>query len=158
MKKFKILTAALIVFTLSVSSLLFSMEEAKASTAESLKIAIVDVQKLIESSPEISALKTSRKNDMEILVKFIENAKADVAKEIDETKKKVLEDKYNNELNIRKISLDKEYSKKLSDYDKNITSLISQKAKSLGYNLILTKSSVIDGGVDITSEIIKELK
>ena len=128
MKKFKILTAALIVFTLSVSSLLFSMEEAKASTAESLKIAIVDVQKLIESSPEISALKTSRKNDMEILVKFIENAKADVAKEIDETKKKVLEDKYNNELNIRKISLDKEYSKKLSDYDKNITSLISQKA------------------------------
>lgn len=45
-----------------------------------------------------------------------------------------------------------------SFFDKNITSIIKKKAKASGYNLVLVKSSVIDGGTDITADIIKDLK
>lgn len=156
MKTPKILTITLIALTLSANNFAFSKTKPNASA--NLNVAVVDIPKLLESSPEISALKTSRKNDMEVLTKFVEDAKADITKETNEFKKKTLENKYNDELNLRKVNLDKEYSKKISDYDKNITFIISKKAKSLGYNLVLTKSSVINGGTDITGEIIKELK
>jgi len=129
-----------------------------AKSSANLNIAVVDVQKIVESSPEISALRTSRKNDIESLVKFVEDAKADVIKETNETKKKSLEESYNRELNIRKANFDKEYSQKLSEYDKSITALINKKSKALGYDLVLTKTCVLNGGVDITSEIIKNIK
>lgn len=155
-KTSKIFTLVAFLSVLSIANL--SPTKTFAKSSPNFNVAIVDVQKIVESSPEISALKTSRKNDMESLVKFAETARDDVAKEANETKKKTLEDSYNKELNIRKVNFDNEYSKKLSDYDKNVTTIISNKAKTLGYDLVLTKSCVLNGGVDITGEIIKELK
>ena len=69
-----------------------------------------------------------------------------------------MEDGYNKELNVRKDAIDKEYVQKISNIDKEITTLIKTRAKEANYDLILTKGSVLDGGVDITSEIVKELK
>lgn len=155
-KTSKILTAVVISALLTITNLNSTKVFAKSST--NLNVAVVDVQKVVESSPQISALKTSRKNDMESLVKFAEVARADVTKETNESKKKTLEESYNKELNIKKVNFDKEYSQKLLDIDKNITSLIDKKAKSLGYDLVLTKTSVLDGGTDITNEILKIVK
>lgn len=152
MKTSKILTITAITFAISLSmnNFAFSRDLSKAN------IAVVDVQKVLESSPEISALNTDRKNKVNELVSFVEKARADVANEPNATKKKALEDSYNKELNLRKEALDKEYIKKVSDVDKNITALINSKASS--YDLVLKKSGVIDGGIDITNEVIKGLK
>jgi len=132
--------------------------QAAAQAPAGFSVAIVDVQKVVESSPTINSLKTDRKNKVEDLVKFVEKAKADVAKETNATKKKALEDKYNKELNDRKNAMDNAYAQKLSDVDKEITALIKSKATALGYSLTLTKSTVLEGGTDITSDVIKELK
>lgn len=86
----------------------------------------------------------------------MEKARADVAKETNATKKKTLEDNYTKELNQRKEALDKEYIKKISDVDKDITALINSKTSD--YDLVLKKSSVIEGETDVTNEIIKWLK
>ena len=59
-------------------------------------------------------------------------------------------------MNLRKETIDKAYVKKISDVDKSITALIKTKASN--YDLILTKSSVLNGGTDITNEIITGLK
>lgn len=153
MKTSKILTLTAVALTLSINNFAIS-----ATWPKSNNIAVVDVQKIIESSPEITALKIDGKNKLNDLASFAEKARAEVAKETNATNKKTLEDSYNKELNIRKVALDQEYTKKLSDIDKNITSIIKTKAKSSGYSLVLVKSSVIDGGTDITNEIIKDLK
>jgi len=129
---------------------------ASAKPASDYKVAVVDVQKIVESSPQISALKTEQKNKLQGLAAFVEKAKADVAKQTDETKKKALEESYNKELNNRKAEIDKDGTKKLMDFDKSVRDII--KAKTADYDLVLTKSSVIEGGTDVTSEIIKELK
>lgn len=154
MKTSKILTISTIVFTLSMSNLAF--EKAYSKELSKANIAVVDVQKVLESSPEINALNTDRKNKVNELVSFVEKAREDLAKETNATKKKTLEENYTKELNQRKESLDKEYIKKIADIDKNITTLINSKTSN--YDIVLKKSSVIDGGVDVTNEIIKGLK
>lgn len=150
MKTSRILAVAAVVAALSMNNLAFSKDASKAN------IAVVDVQKVLESSPEINALNVDRKNKVNELVSFVEKARADVAKETNATKKKTLEDNYTKELNQRKEALDKEYIKKISDIDKDITELINSKTSD--YDLVLKKSSVIEGGTDITNEIIKGLK
>lgn len=150
MKTSRILVVATVVVTLSMNNLAFSKDSSKAN------IAVVDVQKVLESSPEINALNVDRKNKVNELISFVEKARADVAKETNATKKKTLEDNYTKELNQRKEALDKEYIKKISDVDKDITALINSKTSD--YDLVLKKSSVIEGGTDITTEIIKGLK
>ncbi len=156
MKISKILTITAIAFFLSINK--FAIQGAMAKTSANLNVAIVDTQKIVESSPEINALKIDAKNKLSDLALFAEKARADIAKETNTTNKKTLEDGYNNEYNVKKVAFDQEYTKKLSDIDKNITSIIKTKAKVSGYDLVLVKSSVLDGGTDITNEIIKGLK
>ena len=152
-KKFKFLAITAIAFALSMNN--FTISKAIAKNSTNLNVAIVDVQKIIENSPEITALKVERKNVLTDLQTFVEKAKADVSKETNVARKTTLEESYNKELNLRKDTIDKEYVKKISDVDKSITALIKIKASS--YDLVLTKSSVLNGGTDITADIIKGL-
>lgn len=148
--RFLVITAIAFAICLSANNF------ASAKGSAGFSVAVVDVQKVVENSPQINALKTEQKNKIADLVAFIEKAKADVSKQTDATKKKALEESYNKELNVKKQAIDKEYSKKLLDIDKNINDII--KAKSVNYDLVLIKSTVINGGDDITDEVIKELK
>lgn len=127
-----------------------------AKAPAGFKVAVVDIQKVVENSPQINALKTEQKNKITDLVTFVENAKASVSKETNEAKKKSLEEGYNKELNAKKAEIDKDFAKKLTEIDTSIKFII--KGKAAGYDLVLTKSSVIEGGDDITSEVIKALK
>lgn len=156
MKTSKFLTITAIALALSFNSAV--MAKGSAGNTTGFKVAIVDIQKVIENSPAINALKIDRKNKIDSLTSFVEKARNEVSKESDATKKKALEDKYNKELNERKSVIDKDYAQKLSDIDKNVTGIIKAKAKALGYDLTLTKNIVLDGGDDITADIIKELK
>lgn len=160
MKISKKLVITAVALTLSINNFVMAKTAPvkAASVPACFNVAVVDVQKVVENSPQINALKTDRKNKVEDLAKFVEKARTDVAKETDDNKKKALEDSYNKELNVRKDNIDKDYVKKLSTIDKDITTLIKTKAKEGKYDLILTKNSVINGGTDITSEIIKDLK
>jgi len=150
-RKLRFLALAAIALSLSMGN--FTTSEAFAKDSN---IAVVDVQKIVESSSEINSLKVDRQNKLNDLQLFVEKAKADVTKEINVSRRTTLEEGYNRELNLRKDTIDKDYVKKISDVDKSITALIKTKASS--YDLVLTKSSVLTGGTDITTEIIKGLK
>lgn len=150
-RKFGFLTITAIAFTISMNNFVISEAWAKDPN-----VAVVDVPKIVENSPEINALNVDRKNKLNDLQNFVEKAKAEVTKETNVSRRTTLEEGYNKELNLRKDTIDKEYIQKISDVDKSITKLIKTKASS--YDLVLTKSSVLNGGTDITADIIKELK
>jgi len=156
MRKNEILTITLAVILISGGNSVGA--KSFLSNSSSSNVAVVDVQRIVESSPAINALNLDRKSKIDNLVKFVEKAKSDVSKETDPTKRKALEDSYNKELNLRKTEIDKDYSKRLSEIDSDITGIIKVRAKKSGYDLTLSKSDVIDGGVNITDDIIKELK
>lgn len=150
-KSLIILTAA---FTLGLST----NSVVSAEECGKFSVAVVDIQKVVANSPQINALKTQQRNKITDLVSFIEQAKADVANEVDCEKKKTLEESYNKELNTKKAAIDKEYTQKMSEIDKEVSNIVKAKAKQCNYDLVLVKSSVLDGGDDITNEVIKELK
>ena len=106
----------------------------------------------------MNAINADRKNKLSDLTNFAKNARADVEKENNPTRKKALEDGYNKELNSRKGAIDKNYMQKLAEIDEEINDTIKEVAKNMNLGLVLPKSGVLDGGTDITSEIIKKLK
>ncbi len=150
--KMKFLTVGLAAFVIG-----FGVNNYAISDVPS-KIAVVDVQKVINSSPQVAALKTEQQAKAKDVVAFLEKARKDVAETTDAKKKQALEEKYNKELKDRKVKIEKDYASKLTAIDSKITSIIATEAKARNYDVVLAKGAVLYGGTDITDAISKAVK
>lgn len=83
----------------------------------------------------------------------IEKARAEIAKEKDPAKVSALEEKYRNEINKQKLALDTSYNNKLTAIDNKIKTAVVEKARSMNYNMVLPKNTVLFGGDDITEQV-----
>jgi len=128
------------------------------SDAVSTRIAVVDVQKVVDASSKVQALKKSQQAKAKELTTFIEKARKDVASTTDVKKKKSLEEKYTKELNTKRIAMEKEYAQKLAETDADISNKISNVAKSNNYDIVLAKSIVLYGGADMTDAVKNAVK
>lgn len=122
------------------------------------KIAVVDVQKIVQNSSQVKQLKTDQEKKLSEMQTTIQKAQSEISKEKDPAKITALEEKYRNEINNQKLALDKEYNDKLTKIDSEIRAAVIEKAKSLNYSLVLPKSMVFYGGDDITDVIAKDIK
>ena len=122
------------------------------------KIAVVDVQAVVNSSSQVQALKKEQETKSKELINFIEKARKDVAATTDAKKKQALETKYNKELSTKKAAMDKNYTTKLEAIDKTISTQIANQAKTGGYDIVLAKGVVLYGGSDITEAVKKAVK
>ena len=86
---------------------------AQVSFAE-CKIGVVDIQELVNKSPSVQELKREHNSQIESLNSIVTEAQNAIAKECDPKKIIELQDKYNNEFNQRKNSIDKQYQAKLT--------------------------------------------
>lgn len=152
---FKLFSAVLIafVFGMAINNIAFSDEQPVG-----FKLAIVDVAKVVDTSKSVDTLKNEQRTKIKELMSFVENARAEVAKQKDAKAKKTLEEKYNKELNVKKDAIEADYTKKLDAINKNITASIADIAKTNNYNVVLAKSTVLYGGDDITPDVIKVVK
>lgn len=123
-----------------------------------LKIAVVDTAKIVSNSSDVKNLKAEQQNKMKEMQDTLERARVEISKETDPDKAAKLEEKYRDEINRQKIALDTNYNKKVSDLNTRIRSAISDKAKSMNYDLVLPKDIVFWGGEDITSAVEKDIK
>ena len=129
-----------------------------AVLAKDFTVAVVDVPQVVTSSAQVQALKKEQQAKAEELVKFIENARKDVASITDSSKKKAAEEKYSKELQTKKEKIELEYASKLKAIDASMSKQIETQAKAQGYDVVLSKGVVLYGGKDITSEIVKVVK
>ena len=129
-----------------------------AVMAKDFTVAVVDVPQVVTSSAQVQALRKEQQAKAEELVKFIENARKDVASITDSSKKKAAEEKYSKELQTKKEKIELEYASKLKAIDASISKQIETQAKAQGYDVVLSKGVVLYGGKDITSEIVKVVK
>lgn len=129
-----------------------------AVVAKDFTVAVVDVPQVVTSSAQVQALKKEQQAKAEELVKFIENARKDVASITDSSKKKAAEEKYSKELQTKKEKIELEYASKLKAIDASISKQIETQAKAQGYDVVLSKGVVLYGGKDITSKIVKVVK
>lgn len=126
--------------------------------ADVKKIAVVDVQTVVNKSVQVQALKKEQELKKQETIKFINNARADVNKQTDPKKKEELTKKYDKELVAKREANAKAYKTKLQAIDKSISDTINAQAKAMGYDMVLTKGVVLYGGDDITEAVSKVVK
>lgn len=122
------------------------------------KVAIVDIQSVMEKSKEIQDLKATQEKEMKELDTLISKAQNEILNEPDRNKAIQLEETYRKQIEDKKNSIDENYNKKIVQITTKIRDLISSEAQKTHYNLVLPTGMVITGGDDITNDIIGKLK
>ena len=155
MKK-KILATAAVITAFAIGYSINSI--AVSNTAPEYKIAVVDIQQIVANSSEIKSLKLDQEKQMQNMQSTIEKARTEISKEKDPAKISQLEYKYRNEINKQKQALDASYNDKLKAIDSKIKTAVVEKARSMHYNLVLPKNTVLFGGDDITDQVATIIK
>lgn len=130
-------------------AVLFSITMVKAEG----NIAVVDLQKIVSNSSQVKQLKQEHAKKIEELDKIIVNARGEISNEKDPAKVLLLEDKYMKEFNTKREALERDYSTRLANIEKNIKNEIATKAQKDKYDYVFAKSVLLYGGKDITNEI-----
>ena len=145
----KVLATTLLLTALGISN--FAMADTK--------IAVVDIQALVNKSSQVQALKKENEAKAKDMQKWLKTVQEDIQKQQTNEGKEKLAKKYQNELKKKQEAIKKEYTQKLQTIDKNISSLIVNEAKAKGYDLVITKQGdVLYGGLDITKDLMKAVK
>ncbi len=129
-----------------------------SNTTPEYKIAVVDIATIIKNSKEINDLRLEQAKQMQDMQATIDKAKAEISKEQDPAKIAKLEEKYRNEINKQKLALDTSYNNKLIAIDNKIKTAVVEKARSMNYNIVLPKNTVLFGGDDITEQVATIIK
>ncbi len=138
-RKKLMLLAVLSVFSLAIAS-------GVALAAE--KIGVIEPQTVLSQHPKMAQV---RKQIQEVLQKKQEEAKAAIAKEKDDKKKAEI---YQTKQNEAAVEEQKLMAPILKDMDVAIRSV----AKAKGLTLVIDVAQALMGGVDITHDVIAELK
>jgi len=151
MKRTNVLLVAIMTFALclGVNSAAFSAVQ---------KVAVVDVQAVVNKSAQVQDLKKEQQAKMQELEQWLKTVRADVEKQKTAEGKEKLVKKYDAEFAKKKEAIAKNYSDKLKAIDKSISSTIANEAKAKGYDIVLSKGIVLYGGDDITSAVQKAVK
>lgn len=129
-----------------------------SNTTPEYKIAVVDIHKIVSNSSEIKTLKLEQEKQMQNMQSTIDKARTEISKEKDPAKIAALEEKYRNEINKQKLALDTSYNEKLTAIDSKIKTAVVEKARSMNYNMVLPKNTVLFGGDDITDQVATIIK
>lgn len=148
------LIALVVVATAVVSSLVTY----KALANKASRFAVVDVQRVVMASKDLVALNNERNTQIQSLRKMADEANEQINKEKKEDDKKKLSEKFLNQINAKKAEYDKEYAAALQASDQKLNGIINAVAEKEGLKVILNKSSVVNGGVDITAAVIEQVR
>lgn len=136
----------------------FGFNNVAFSNVATSKIACVNVSKLLTVSKALQQAEADREKQTNDMLKWYDKASADIQKQQTEAGKKTLINKYEAQLTQKKKAIKDNYAKKVNSIDKQLDTAITQKAKAMGYDLVLRKDSVLFGGIDITDQILPLVK
>lgn len=134
-------------------------------------VGVVDVQRILQTSPLLKALEQAQQEVMAAEKKLME-AREKKREELQEKQKTMEPDefrklvrKYEDEIIAQakaeeeKLSRRKEeIRKKKEELEKKVEAAVQDIAKQKGLDIVINKQLVLFGGVDVTSEVIAKLK
>ena len=92
------------------------------------------------------------------MLAWYDKSSAEIQKQPTKEAKEALIKKYEAQLTAKKKNIRDAYSKQVNQVDTQLNTVITQKSKAMGYDLVLRKDAVLVGGTDITSSIIPLVK
>lgn len=151
MKKQVVVLIAVVAFVLGLAaSCVFQCNKSK--------IATVDIAAVVNQSEQVQALKTEQAAQAQALAQWLQAAQAEVEKQTDAKKKDELLKQYNAEFAQKRDEVAQQYAAKLQEIDASIKQTIVDEAKKQGFNTVVVKEVVIEGGKDITDSVVKVIK
>ncbi len=127
-------------------------------TMNNTKIAVVNITRIVEKSEKVKELREDNNKKLNELENWIEESRKKIQKENDKKKKEQLVDQYQDIARQKEDIIKQNYNTKLQEIDNEITEVIKKIAKKNKCNMILLSSAIMHGGLDITPEVINELK
>lgn len=148
----------LIALVAIIASVLGSLVTYKVMMEQKKDFAVVDLQRVVLSSKEIAALSNSRQEQIQELKKMADAANDKIKLIKNENTKKEVSQKYLDEINSKRDAFDRVHNSSLQAADQNLNNVINEVAASKGLGIILNKTSVVNGGTDITDEVVEIVK
>lgn len=157
MKK-NLTTLALCSFAFGLGFGMNNVTFGNATPAPVVKIAHVNTQKLLASSKSLKAAEKDKAKKTTEMLKWYDSIDSQIKAKTKEEEKIALIKKYEPELKKKKEAIRKDYATKIKAVDTQVSSAINQKAKDMGYTIVLKGDSVLFGGDDITSSVLPLVK
>lgn len=136
----------------------FGLNNIAFSDVAPIKVAYVNVPKLLSTSKTLKAAEEAKIKQTKDMLKWYDTASAEIQSQKTKASKDALIKKYEAQLTKKKTTIKDAYMKKVNQVDDQLEIAISTKAKAMGYNLVLRKDSVLFGGTDITEQILPLVK
>jgi len=144
----------LMIFIAILTAVVSSFVTYKATSSRANRAAVVDVERISVSVKSAAALKAAREGQLERLRIMQEEADKQVNAEEDTENKQKLSDMYAIEINSKKEQYDQQYAAALKALNQTIYQAINEVAKSKNIKVIFSPNSVVQGGEDITQDVI----
>ncbi len=119
---------------------------------------VVNLQRVVSVSKDVAALRVEREAQINELKKMADDANAEIEKIKDEDKKKAATEKYLAEIQVKKNEFDNAYNTALQASDTKIKNVIESVAEKKNLSAVLSSSSVVIGGEDITEAVVDLVK
>ena len=123
-----------------------------------IKIACVNVGELLAASKTIKQAEDAKVKSTKEMLTWYNTASADIQKQKTKESRAAAVKKYEAQLTQKKKAIKDAYANKVNQVDKQLDTLITQKAKALGYTIVFRKDAVLYGGTDITSQLLPSVK
>lgn len=128
------------------------------ATGGSGKVAIVDIDRVANSAKSAIALREVRDGQLDHLRKMTEEAENRLKTETNEDNRKKLSEVYLAEINKQKDEFDQQYLNALRTLNQAIRETSVTVAGRKGIKVILSPDSVVEGGIDITDDVISTMR
>lgn len=122
------------------------------------KIATVNAQMIVSRSAAIRNLQHEQQLQYEELQKWLQESDKTLKAQTNSEKRKELMAKMQAELQQKQIVMQQEYAAKTQKIEEEIIGVVEKVANKKGFKVVMDKSTVIVGGVDITEEVINKLE
>ena len=141
-----------------IGSVLGSLVTYKVVATKKADFAVVDLQRVVLSSKEIAALSNARQDQIQELKKMADEANNRIKNIKDENTKREMSQKFLAEINAKRETFDRVHASGLQAADQTLNEVINNVAADKGLGIVLNKTSVVNGGKDITEEVIEIVK
>ena len=130
----------------------------KATSSNSGRAAVVDIDRVALSIKSAAALRTAREGQLERLKTMREDAEKLISAETNAENKQKLSDMYEAEINSKKELYDQQYNAALQTLKQTIDQAVNEVAKKKNIKVLFDPQSVVQGGEDITDEVIRYMQ
>lgn len=129
-----------------------------SSSLSGAKIAVVDVQALVNQTPSVLALRAEQQQNAAIIQNWVNGVNSQLNQIADQNTRNATAQQYQIELNKRQQALQNQYALKIQTIDAELSKLVSDVAAEKKLDYVFAKGMVVFGGTDITAEVAKRIK